>query len=151
MFSSRSRERSGAFSMTIHDSAAEFRLVIRGNVTANEAKEVEQCWHTAESIIGRRSFVVDVSGVAAADAEIADLLARMDESGARFMTGCLRRSRAGIDAGGCEPVRVRARTPGFRSKLLAHLLLHIPWLFPAQQILHRDGVLSQSAAGVRLP
>lgn len=133
MFSRPPRKRPSVFRVTIHDSAAEFRLAIEGSLTAGGANEVEQCWRTAASIIDGRAFVVDLSGVASLDAAVTDLFARMHENGARFIAGGPETIRAVAAITGCEPIQPGARTSTELSEVLTRLLLCLrpcTWRFP---------------------
>ncbi len=112
-----------AFSVTIHDSASEFRLAIRGGFTAADANQVEQCWRTAASTIGGKAFVVDLIGVALLDTVVTDLLARMHENGARFIAGGPETALAVAAITGRDPIQPVARTRTRLSAALACLLL----------------------------
>ena len=68
-----------------HDSAAMFRFVLRGDLSGMSVREFEQAWNTATSIATRKEIVVDLSGVANADAAGVELLSRMRESGVRLI------------------------------------------------------------------
>jgi anti-anti-sigma regulatory factor len=62
-----------------------FRFVVAGELNGSAAKELEQAWKTAASILNGKELVVDISGVTSADSSGADLLSRMRESGARLI------------------------------------------------------------------
>jgi hypothetical protein len=133
MFTCPDEKRPSEFRVTIHDRAAEFRLAIEGGFTAAGAGEVEQCWRTAASIMDGRAFVVDLSGVASADAAATELLARMHESGARFVGGGREAARAVAAIAGGEPVQPAPSAPRL-SEMLACLLFRLRtwnWRLPA--------------------
>jgi hypothetical protein len=67
-----------------HDGAAMMRFVLRGELAGLPVQYLEHSWDTAASTLGARELVVDVSGLAAADAQGLELLSRMRESGARL-------------------------------------------------------------------
>ena len=140
MFSCTPRKGPGAFRVTIHDSGSEFCLAIQGSFTAGDANEVEQCWRTAASIIGVRAFVVDLSGVGSWDAAVADLVARMHESGARFIAGGLETARAVAAIAGCEPIQPGALAGASPSGVLAGLLQRLrTWTRRFQAVPHAGG------------
>lgn len=68
----------------LHDSAARFRFVLRGDLTGGQVPELEQAWTTAKSILKGRDVEVDVSGLTNADRLGLQLLSRMRDSGARL-------------------------------------------------------------------
>ena len=68
-----------------HDSARMFRFVLRGELCGYRVEELQHAWTTAQSILGTKELVVDVSGIAVADAAGLVLLSRMRESGARLI------------------------------------------------------------------
>ena len=68
-----------------HDGAAAFRFVLRGELSGDAVRDLEQAWNTAQSIARRKEFVVDISGVTNTDASGAALLLRLRESGARVI------------------------------------------------------------------
>src|SRR5260370_16209714 len=65
-----------------HDSATMFRFVLRGELTGGDVRELEHAWTAAQSILGTKALVVDISGMANADAAGVRLLTRMKEAGA---------------------------------------------------------------------
>jgi hypothetical protein len=67
-----------------HDSAAGLRFVLRGELAGLFVGYLEHSWKTAASTLGTRELVVDLSGLAAADASGVELLSRMREAGARL-------------------------------------------------------------------
>ena len=67
-----------------HDSATMFQFVLRGELIGDRVEDLEHAWNTAKSILNGKQLVVDISGIANADAAGVDLLSRMRESGARL-------------------------------------------------------------------
>jgi ABC-type transporter Mla MlaB component len=67
--------------MYLHDSATMFRLVLSGELSGRRVPDLEQAWHTAQSILNGKELVVDVSRLNGADEFGVELLARMSESG----------------------------------------------------------------------
>jgi ABC-type transporter Mla MlaB component len=69
----------------LHDSATTFQFVLRGKLAGNAVRDLEQSWITAQSILGGKELVIDVSGITDADDAGVSLLSRMRESGARLI------------------------------------------------------------------
>jgi hypothetical protein len=67
-----------------HDTAAMFKIVLRGELSGSQVLDLEHAWTTAKSILNGRELIVDVSGMTHADRPGVDLLSRMRESGARL-------------------------------------------------------------------
>jgi hypothetical protein len=67
----------------LHDSSTALRFVLRGELAGGGAQDLEHAWTTANSILGSRELVVDISAVTDADACGRELLSRMRQSGAR--------------------------------------------------------------------
>ncbi|HUO32657.1 MAG TPA: hypothetical protein VMU80_25815 [Bryobacteraceae bacterium] len=68
-----------------HDGASLFRFVLRGELCGYCVEELQHAWTTAQSILGTKELVVDICGLAAADAAGVELLSRMRKSGARLI------------------------------------------------------------------
>jgi ABC-type transporter Mla MlaB component len=66
-----------------HDSARAFRFVLSGDLTGDGVQRLEWAWITAQSILGAKELIIDISGIANADPAGVGLLSRMRESGAR--------------------------------------------------------------------
>jgi len=66
----------------LHDHVATFRFVLRGELNASSARELEHAWQTASSVTAHKAVVVDVTALTRADSAGMDLLARMRRSGA---------------------------------------------------------------------
>jgi hypothetical protein len=71
----------------LHDSSTALRFVLRGELAGGDAQDLEHAWTTANSVLGSRELVVDVSAVTDADAGGRELLSRMRQSGARVTAG----------------------------------------------------------------
>jgi len=69
----------------IHDGATSFRFDIEGSLSGKAARQVEQAWCTASSVIGNRSLVIAVGNLHRIDAFGRALLRRWHEAGARFV------------------------------------------------------------------
>ena len=70
--------------MYLNDSVKSFEFVLQGELTGDAVQSLEQAWTTATSILNGKELLVDVSALAAADAEGIELLCRMTGSGARL-------------------------------------------------------------------
>jgi len=76
--------------VTIDDDANEYRLRLEGRLAGPWVREVEFCWQTAQSTIGRRTVTVDLRDVDFVDSAGELLLATMHERGAKLVaTGLL--------------------------------------------------------------
>src|SRR5579862_3489321 len=78
--------------MYLHDSSSVFRFVLRGELAGEHVTGLRHAWITAQSILGNKELVVDVSGVALADSGGLELLSEMRESGARLTAALTPRS-----------------------------------------------------------
>jgi ABC-type transporter Mla MlaB component len=67
-----------------HDSATMFRFVLLGELRGDRVAGLRHAWITAQSIVGTKELVVDISGITTADRAGVELLSRMRESGARL-------------------------------------------------------------------
>lgn len=76
------RSASVAFRVTIHDSAAEFRLAVEGPIGVAGAADVEQRWRTAASSIGGRRAVLDLRGATAIEEGAGEAIGRLRAEGA---------------------------------------------------------------------
>lgn len=68
--------------MYLHDSCADFRIVLRGNLVGPFVLEVERAWTTAKSTLDGKTLLIDTAGLTRADASGIGLLRRMQQSGA---------------------------------------------------------------------
>jgi anti-anti-sigma regulatory factor len=74
-------EGSPMLKITLHDSAAEFRLKLEGRLSGPWVQELEQCWKTASSTTQDRKTVLDLGEVDFVDPAGESLLARMNADG----------------------------------------------------------------------
>ena len=70
--------------MYLNDSVKIFEFVLRGELTGDAVRSLEQAWITATSILNGKEVLVDVAALTAADAGGIELLCRMTGSGARL-------------------------------------------------------------------
>ncbi len=73
--------------MYLHDCATTFRFVLRGELTGDHVAGLRHAWTTAQSILGTKELVVDLSGITTADAAGFEMLSEMRHSGARLIGG----------------------------------------------------------------
>ncbi|HUA57972.1 MAG TPA: hypothetical protein VML19_04410 [Verrucomicrobiae bacterium] len=71
--------------ITLHDTAAEFRLRLEGRLAGLWVRELGQCWHTAASTTAGRKTVVDLREVDFVDEPGMDLLREMSAAGVKFL------------------------------------------------------------------
>ena len=71
--------------MYLHDSATRFRFVLRGELTGSDVARLRHAWTTAQSILGTKELVVDLSGITTADVGGFETLREMRHSGARLI------------------------------------------------------------------
>jgi len=65
----------------VHDGATSFRFDVEGSLSGNSARELEQSWLTASSVIGDRPLVISVGNVNCMDPFGRALLRQLHESG----------------------------------------------------------------------
>jgi len=73
--------------MYLHDSATAFRFVLRGALIGEHVAGLRHAWTTAQSILGTKELVVDLSGITTADVAGFEMLSEMRHSGARLVGG----------------------------------------------------------------
>ncbi len=69
----------------MHDGSSAFRFELAGDLTGEGARRLERDWHTASSVIGHRTLIVDMTFVTSADEEGRALLARWHAEGAKVV------------------------------------------------------------------
>jgi outer membrane protein TolC len=70
--------------ITIHDAPETLTFQLEGRLIGAWARELEQSWMTARSVVGRKSVIVDLTGATFIDNEGKRVLARLFHEGARF-------------------------------------------------------------------
>jgi hypothetical protein len=73
------------FKYYIHDSVAECRLQLLGDLTGAQVTELSGCWETARTTLGRRRLLLDVRKLKSADADGKTWLGQMAKDGAVFV------------------------------------------------------------------
>ena len=69
----------------MHDGPSAFRFELAGNLNNEAARDLDQAWRTASSMIGDRALVVDMTFVTNAEKEGRSLLARWYAEGAQLI------------------------------------------------------------------
>ena len=69
----------------MHDGPSAFRFELAGNLNAEAARDLDQAWRTASSMIGDRALVVDMTFVTGAETDGRSLLARWYAEGAQLI------------------------------------------------------------------
>lgn len=69
----------------MHDGPSAFRFELAGNLNNEAARDLDQAWRTASSMIGDRALVVDMTFVTGAEREGRSLLARWYAEGAQLI------------------------------------------------------------------
>jgi ABC-type transporter Mla MlaB component len=71
----------------LHDEAASFRFQIEGSLAGSAARQLEQSWRTALSVIGGRPLVINIGRLTRIDRSGRALLCKWRETGAQFIAG----------------------------------------------------------------
>ena len=74
-----------AMEMYQHDCPSAFRFVLSGDLSGEAVQQLQWAWQTAQSTLGGRDLIVDISGIANADPYGLELLFRMRNAGARLI------------------------------------------------------------------
>jgi hypothetical protein len=112
------RVRSSSFKYYIHDSTDALRLKLIGEFTQADVTELNGCWRTARTTIGKRKLVLDLHTLVAVDEAGKQWLAAMSAEGACYMPEdylltCVARQHAPSQAAAPE------RRTGFWRRLAA--------------------------------
>jgi len=70
------------FSYYLHDGSHAFRFQLRGRLSLETVRDLEQAWRTASSTIGERQVVFDISDLTTIEASGQNVLLRWRERGA---------------------------------------------------------------------
>src|SRR5579875_969798 len=70
------------FKYYIHDRTANCRLQLIGALTEAEIPELDGCWRTAKTTLGKRQFILDLRGLASFDDAGRRWLSSMSAEGA---------------------------------------------------------------------
>ena len=77
--------RSAAFKYYIHDGSDSCRLQLIGEFTESEVAELNGCWRTARTTLGKRKLVLDLRGLKAVDDAAKRWIASMAQEGATYI------------------------------------------------------------------
>ena len=69
----------------MHDGPTAFRFELAGNLNYEGARQIDQDWRTASSVIGDRKLIVDMTFVSDIDEQGRTLLAHWHREGARLI------------------------------------------------------------------
>jgi hypothetical protein len=69
----------------MHDGPSAFRFELAGDLNNEAARDLDQAWRTASSVIGDRALVVDMTFVTNAEKDGRSLLARWHAEGAQLI------------------------------------------------------------------
>lgn len=79
------RVRPSSFKYYIHDSIGVLRLKLIGNLTQAEIGELNGCWRTAKTTLGKRKLVLDLQALRTVDEAGKQWLAGMSAEGACYL------------------------------------------------------------------
>jgi hypothetical protein len=116
---STTRVRSSSFKYYIHDSIAALRLKLIGELTRADLAELNGCWRTAKTTLGRRKLILDLESLRTVDEAGKQWLAGMSAEGAiylpeNYLVTCI----AGQHAFAAEPEPAAAKI-GFFKRLVS--------------------------------
>jgi hypothetical protein len=77
--------KSQTFQYYMHDGPSAFRLELAGDLHNEAARDLDQAWRTASSMLGDRALLVDMTFLTGAEKEGRSLLARWYAEGAQFI------------------------------------------------------------------
>lgn len=109
-----------AMDMYQHDGPRIFRFVLSGELSDDAVHQLAWSWQTAKSILGDKELIVDISGLAKADAPGLELLFRMREAGA-----CLKADLPAVSPEFLGQLGVSALAPRSYSGWLARICRRI--------------------------
>ena len=74
-----------AFRYYMHDGTTAFSFELAGRLSDKEARELQNAWRTASSVVGDRSLIVDLSYVTGIDVAGQELLRGWHDRGAQLV------------------------------------------------------------------
>jgi hypothetical protein len=81
----------------MHDGPSAFRFELAGDLDAEDAARLAQDWHTASSVVGDVTLIIDLSFVTSIDEAARDLFRRWHATGAQFAAST-KRSRELVES-----------------------------------------------------
>src|SRR6266404_9863393 len=109
----------------MHDGPSAFRFELAGHLDNDGARELQQAWRTASSIIGDRALIIDMTFVTSAGEYGRSLLSRWYAEGAQLIAGS-KISRQLAEAIVGEPLRDLAPAARGRTWLPFHISFRKP-------------------------
>src|SRR6266849_1151195 len=91
----------------LHDGSDALRFQLAGRLSEDAARDLEQGWRTASSVIGERCVIFDLSHLTSIDATGQELLSRWHGRGARLVA-ISHQARAQLRLMTAQPVTVLA-------------------------------------------
>lgn len=79
------RVRASSFKYYIHDSCAEFRLKLTGEMAEPDIAELNGCWRTAKTTLSKRKLVLDLRSLKTIDEAARNWVAAMSDEGAHYV------------------------------------------------------------------
>ena len=76
----------------MHEGPTAFRFELAGDLDATDAASLAQDWHTASSLVGKRTLIIDVTFVTEIDDAVRSLFGHWYAGGAEFVAGTKRSS-----------------------------------------------------------
>jgi ABC-type transporter Mla MlaB component len=115
----RTAVRASSFKYYIHDGVEACRLQLVGEFTEREVAELDGCWRTTKTTLGKRRLVLDLRGVTNVDEAGKRWLASMASEGAHHVPeSFLQKCISGMPIAGQEPAAAKV---GIFGRLLASL------------------------------
>lgn len=99
----------------MHEGPTGFRFELAGDLDATDAASLAQDWHTASSLVGNRTLIIDVTFVTGIDEAMRSLFGRWYAAGAEFAAG---------------PKRSRELVESVTGRPFTHELPHSPTYLP---------------------
>jgi hypothetical protein len=99
-----------AFSYYMHDGSTAFSFELAGDLSDEGARELEQAWRTATSVIGEKELLIDLSYVTGIDEAGCELLNKWHAHGARFVV-ISPEAKKRVQSMTDRPVMLRATIP----------------------------------------
>jgi ABC-type transporter Mla MlaB component len=98
------------FSYYMHDGSTAFSFELAGDLSDEGARELEQAWRTATSVIGEKELLIDLSYVSGIDEAGCELLNKWHAHGARLVV-ISPEAKKRIQSMTDRPVMLRATIP----------------------------------------
>jgi hypothetical protein len=113
----KSRVRSSVFKYYIHDSVDTLRFQLLGNLSEYDVSELNGCWNTAKTTLGKRKLVIDLRALKSADESGKEWLLSMANEGAIYLPESY--FRTGLSGQNSSPNSGGSRNVGILTKLIS--------------------------------